>query len=329
MHHTYPLLNVQVRTPRLTLVGATDDLLERLVPIIRDGILDPGQMPFDDPMSLYEDSPQREWKWLRGIWAGRARADPQWWRFYFVIMADGSPVGMQDLIGTNFAALGTVATFSWLRPSFRQRGFGTEMRSAILHLAFAGLAAREAVPAAAGFGVLTFGQLCVVGVVQTAGAIAFGAASGAHLKALVSPDRRMAANSRLETTSWIAQTAGPPLGGLLISVAGATVTMAVDAVHLCSSWTACAFLQRHAVRRTGHDDLGAPGGLHAAGSRPEPPRLRPGPGSSLPGRGGVLSAGPVSDPPVRAEAGPAGLGPAAGPVDAADPAGRRRARRTG
>ena len=144
MHHTYPLLNVQVRTPRLTLVGATDDLLERLVPIIRDGILDPGQMPFDDPMSLYEDSPQREWKWLRGIWAGRARADPQWWRFYFVIMADGSPVGMQDLIGTNFAALGTVATFSWLRPSFRQRGFGTEMRSAILHLAFAGLAAREA-----------------------------------------------------------------------------------------------------------------------------------------------------------------------------------------
>src|ERR1017187_3218330 len=73
MHHTYPLLNVQVRTPRLTLVGATDDLLERLVPIIRDGILDPGQMPFDDPMSLYEDSPQREWKWLRGIWRGGLR----------------------------------------------------------------------------------------------------------------------------------------------------------------------------------------------------------------------------------------------------------------
>jgi hypothetical protein len=67
MHHAYPLLNVEVRTPSLALVGATDDLLERLVPIIRDGILDPGQMPFDDPMSLYEDSPQREWKWLRGI----------------------------------------------------------------------------------------------------------------------------------------------------------------------------------------------------------------------------------------------------------------------
>jgi RimJ/RimL family protein N-acetyltransferase len=144
MPHTYPPLNIEVRTPRLTLLGATDDLLERLVPIVQAGVVEPGQMPFDDPMSLYEDSPQREWKWLRAIWAGRARADPQWWRLYFVVMADGRPVGMQDLIGTDFASLGTVSTFSWLQPSSRRRGFGTEMRVAILHLAFAGLNAREA-----------------------------------------------------------------------------------------------------------------------------------------------------------------------------------------
>jgi len=144
MPHTYPLLDVEIRTPRLALVGATDDLLERLVPVIRAGVVGPGQVPFDDPMSLYEDSPQREWKWLRGIWAGRARVEPQWWRFYFVVMADGSPIGMQDLIGINFAVHGTVSTFSWLQPSFRHRGLGCEMRAAILHLAFAGLGAREA-----------------------------------------------------------------------------------------------------------------------------------------------------------------------------------------
>ena len=51
---------------------------------------------------------------------------------------------MQDLIGINFAVLGTVSTFSWLQPSFRRRGLGTEMRAAILHLAFAGLGAGEA-----------------------------------------------------------------------------------------------------------------------------------------------------------------------------------------
>jgi RimJ/RimL family protein N-acetyltransferase len=144
MAHTYPPLNIQVRTPSLTLVGASDDVLERLVPVVRDGVVEPDQAPFDDPMSLYEDSPQREWKWLRRIWSGRARVDPQWWRLYFVVMVEGNPVGMQDLIGVNFDVLGTVTTFSWLQPSFRGRGLGTEMRRAILHLAFAGLGAREA-----------------------------------------------------------------------------------------------------------------------------------------------------------------------------------------
>lgn len=144
MPHTYPLLNVEIRTPKLALLGASDDLLERLVPVIREGVVIPEQMPFDDPMSLYEDSPQREWKWLRAIWRGRARSDPQWWRFYFVVMVDGNPIGMQDLIGDDFAVLGTVSTFSWLQPSSRRHGFGAEMRSAILHLAFGGLGAREA-----------------------------------------------------------------------------------------------------------------------------------------------------------------------------------------
>lgn len=144
MPHAYPPLDVEVRTPRLALAGATDDLLERLVPVIREGVVSAGHMPFDDPMSLYEDSPQREWKWLRAIWAGRARVDPQRWRLYFVVMVEGCPIGMQDLIGIDFAALGTVSTFSWLQPSFRRRGLGREMRSAILHLAFDGLDAREA-----------------------------------------------------------------------------------------------------------------------------------------------------------------------------------------
>jgi hypothetical protein len=134
MPHAYPLLDVQVRTPRLALAGATDDLLERLVPVIREGVVSAGQMPFDDPMSLYEDSPQREWKWLRAIWAGRARVDPQRWRLYFVVMMEGSPIGMQDLIGIDFAAFGTVSTFSWLQPSFPAPWLGIEMRSAILHL---------------------------------------------------------------------------------------------------------------------------------------------------------------------------------------------------
>src|SRR5262249_23225488 len=71
-----PPLNVEVRTPRLTLAGATDELLERLVPTVRAGVADAEPWPFDDPISFYADSPDREWRWLRGVWAGRARVDP-------------------------------------------------------------------------------------------------------------------------------------------------------------------------------------------------------------------------------------------------------------
>jgi RimJ/RimL family protein N-acetyltransferase len=37
-----------------------------------------------------------------------------------------------------------VSTFSWLAPGRRGAGIGAEMRAAVLHLAFAGLDAREA-----------------------------------------------------------------------------------------------------------------------------------------------------------------------------------------
>ena len=51
---------------------------------------------------------------------------------------------MQDLLGVQFAALGTIGTSSWLGPGYRGRGIGIEMRATALHLAFAGLAAQEA-----------------------------------------------------------------------------------------------------------------------------------------------------------------------------------------
>ncbi|SHM48303.1 GNAT family N-acetyltransferase [Actinacidiphila paucisporea] len=140
----YPPLNVQVHTPRLSLLGATDALLERLVPTVRDGVVTEPPWPFDDPISLYEDSPEREWRWLRAVWSGRGRASAESWRLYFVVVVDGEPVGMQDLIGTGFATFGTVTTFSWLSPAVRGRGLGKEMRQAVLHLAFEGLMAREA-----------------------------------------------------------------------------------------------------------------------------------------------------------------------------------------
>jgi RimJ/RimL family protein N-acetyltransferase len=141
----YPLFDVRVVTPRLELRGATDDLLERLSPAVRGGKADAEPAPFDDPMSLYEHDPDvRVRKWLQAIWRMRGSIEPDLWRLYFVVMLEGAPVGMQDLIGSQFPTFGTVFSFSWLSSDVRQRGLGTEMRAAVLHLAFSGLNAKEA-----------------------------------------------------------------------------------------------------------------------------------------------------------------------------------------
>ncbi|MFD7934008.1 MFS transporter [Streptomyces sp. NPDC059755] len=117
------------------------------------------------------------------------------------------------------------------------------------------------VPVAAAFDVLTFAQLCVVGILQTAASVAFDAASGAHLKALVLPEQRLRANSAFETTNWISVSAGPPVGGLLVGVLGPTATIAVDAASFLGSALGVRRIRRPepapptpgAAARPGHD----------------------------------------------------------------------------
>jgi RimJ/RimL family protein N-acetyltransferase len=141
----YAPLNVRVTTPRVELRGATDDLLEELVPLVRAGQADADPPPFDDPMSLYDGDPDlRVQKWLRAIWRGRGRVASDFWRLHLVVLVDGHPVGMQDVIGTDFDTYGAATTFSWLAADLRGRGLGREMREAALHLAFDGLGAAEA-----------------------------------------------------------------------------------------------------------------------------------------------------------------------------------------
>nr|WP_182537496.1 MFS transporter [Nocardioides ginsengisegetis] len=108
-------------------------------------------------------------------------------------------------------------------------------RSAMVAADLARFAAFGSVPVAAAFGALTYAHLCAVAVVQALGVIAFGAASGAHLKALVPADERLHVVSRFETTFWTATTVGPPIGGALVSLVGATASMAVDAVSFLLS----------------------------------------------------------------------------------------------
>lgn len=142
----YAPFAVRVRTPRLTLVGATDEWLTRLAPQVWAGRASATPDPYDDPISLYETDPDvRVLRWLQGIWRGRGVAGSESWRLYFVVVVDGEPVGMQDLVGERFTHFRSVTTFSWLSADRRGHGLGREMREAALHLAFAGFGAAEAV----------------------------------------------------------------------------------------------------------------------------------------------------------------------------------------
>jgi predicted MFS family arabinose efflux permease len=59
--------------------------------------------------------------------------------------------------------------------------------------------------------------------------IMFNAASQAHLKNLVGRDQLGEANSKLESTLWLGNLAGPPLGGAIAGAFGAAVALIVDA----------------------------------------------------------------------------------------------------
>lgn len=141
----YAPLQIRVSTPRLELVGADDEMLAALAPLVRDGKVFAEPAPYDDPMSFYESDPDvRVSKWLQSVWRARGRFGQSEFRLGFAVLVDGGAVGMQDLIAEKFDTCGTVLSFSWLSTDVRGRGLGTEMRSAMLHLAFAGLRAREA-----------------------------------------------------------------------------------------------------------------------------------------------------------------------------------------
>jgi len=91
-------------------------------------------------------------------------------------------------------------------------------------------AALMTIPAAYALGALSFAQLLAVSVIVAAAKIAFAAASGANLKALVRPEDLLVANGRFESTTWTATMVGPPIGGAAIGLFGPVTTVTADAI---------------------------------------------------------------------------------------------------
>ncbi|MEU3692774.1 MFS transporter [Streptomyces narbonensis] len=103
-------------------------------------------------------------------------------------------------------------------------------RSVMVAMDLVRCAALLSVPVAYALGGLGLAQLLLVSILVAAADITFGAAAGACLKALVRPEAMVAAQARMESTTWTATVVGPPLGGALITFLGPVATVAADAV---------------------------------------------------------------------------------------------------
>jgi RimJ/RimL family protein N-acetyltransferase len=144
---TVALYGLRLATPKLELrLGTHAELLE-LGRLAERGVHPPEEMPFsiawtdgvgtpgflDGFVAFHEDS--------LASWA------PEKWSLNLLVWAGGTLVGTQGVGAERFAAERSVATGSWLGMAHQRRGIGTEMRAAVLELAFRGLDAETAISA--------------------------------------------------------------------------------------------------------------------------------------------------------------------------------------
>jgi RimJ/RimL family protein N-acetyltransferase len=143
----WPLARLRLRTPRLELRFPSADDLESLARLAAEGVHDPAVQPFTVP---WTDATPREraQSTMQYHWSQWASWQPDNWSLLLVVVRDGTVVGTQGMDAKNFAVLREVDTGSWLGLAHHGQGIGTEMRAAILDLAFTGLGAHYATSAA-------------------------------------------------------------------------------------------------------------------------------------------------------------------------------------
>jgi MFS family permease len=139
-----------------------------------------------------------------------------------VLHSGAAEVSALPAAGLAAGALVAVPLGPWVE--FRRK------RPVMMAMDFTRFAALMTIPAAYALGWLSFAQLLVVSIVVAAAKIAFNAASGANLKALVKPEDLLVASSRFESTTWTALVVGPPLGGAAVGLLGPVTTALADAV---------------------------------------------------------------------------------------------------
>jgi RimJ/RimL family protein N-acetyltransferase/ribosomal protein S18 acetylase RimI-like enzyme len=141
LRRPHPLTRLRLRTPRLDLRLATVAELRLLACVARGGIHPPDEMPFEVPWTDRADEPEFEDGFVAFHNSALAEWRPERWVLNLVVFAGGTPVGSQSLEAARFGETRAVRTGSWLGQAQQGIGLGTEMRAAVLQLAFGTLGA--------------------------------------------------------------------------------------------------------------------------------------------------------------------------------------------
>ena len=141
-----------------------------------------------------------------------------------VLVLHSSPAQVSALsaVGPAVGALIALPLGPWVE--FRRK------RPVMIGMDLTRFAVMMTIPVAYAFGRLSFVQLLVVSAMVAAAKIAFNAASGSYLRALVRPDDLLVANARFESTNWSSIAVGPPLGGAAIGLFGPVTTVVADSL---------------------------------------------------------------------------------------------------
>jgi RimJ/RimL family protein N-acetyltransferase len=143
----WPLFDLVVRTPRLEWRLPREEEFQSLVDLVGRGVHDPAMMPF---FVAWTDLPpaERSIAMSQWLWKHRANWAADSWVFTGAAFVGGEVIGIQDVQSKNFRTVRSVESGSWLGRAYQGRGLGREMREAMLHFAFVGLEAQEALSGA-------------------------------------------------------------------------------------------------------------------------------------------------------------------------------------
>ncbi len=141
----WPLFDLRVTTRDLELTHLTEaDLPVVAQALSGDVELDPRAVRYDG----LEPVQQRGVIVAQGYWKSMGTWAPESWALQFAVRHDGELVGTQGLEAEDFPTLRTVDSSSWLTMHARGRGWGKQMRGAVLTLAFEHLDAAYAITSA-------------------------------------------------------------------------------------------------------------------------------------------------------------------------------------